>query len=100
MDGNRRNGRRTTSAIVSTAGLVVAGLTGAGVWIGHEVTTTTGTSATDSSTTSTTTSGSSTTDSGTTSSSGTGTGTGTSDQGVSQGTTGASGASDATTTGS
>ncbi|MDK8172136.1 hypothetical protein QP735_06280 [Curtobacterium citreum] len=98
MDGNRRNGRRTTSAIVSTAGLVVAGLTGAGVWIGHEITTTTGTSATDSSTTSTTTSGSSTTDSGTTSSSGTGTGT--SDQGVSQGTTGASGASDATTTGS
>ncbi|GAA3334340.1 hypothetical protein HP467_11040 [Curtobacterium albidum] len=98
MDGNRRNGRRTTSAIVSTAGLVVAGLTGAGVWIGHEVTTTTGTSATDSSTTSTTTSGSSTTDSGTTSSSGTGTGT--SDHGVSQGTTGGSGASDATTTGS
>lgn len=98
MDGNRRNGRRTTSAIVSTAGLVVAGLTGAGVWIGHEVTTTTGTSATDSSTTSTTTSGSSTTDSGTTSSSGTGTGT--SDHGVSQGTIGGSGASDATTTGS
>ena len=75
----RGNGRRpgwTTSALVSVGGLVVAALTGAGVWFGHEQATT---GSADSSTS----------DAGTSS-----------DQGVSQGTTGGSGSSDATTTGS
>ncbi|MCC8906809.1 hypothetical protein [Curtobacterium sp. GD1] len=81
----RGNGRRpgwTTSALVSVGGLVVAALTGAGVWFGHEQATT---GSADSSTS----------DAGTSSDAGTAT-----DQGVSQGTTGGSGSSDATTTGS
>jgi hypothetical protein len=87
----RGNGRRpgwTTSALVSVGGLVVAALTGAGVWFGHEQATT---GSADSSTS----------DAGTSSDAGTATDSGTSsDQGVSQGTTGGSGSSDATTTGS
>ncbi|WP_336697855.1 hypothetical protein [Curtobacterium sp. USHLN213] len=93
----RGNGRRpgwTTSALVSVGGLVVAALTGAGVWFGHEQATT---GSADSSTSDAGTS----TDSGTSSDTGTSTDAGTStDQGVSQGTTGGSGSSDATTAGS
>ncbi|MFJ2980189.1 hypothetical protein ACIPEP_15160 [Curtobacterium sp. NPDC087082] len=93
----RGNGRRpgwTTSALVSVGGLVVAALTGAGVWFGHEQATT---GSADSSTSDARTSS----DAGTSTDSGTSSDTGTStDQGVSQGTTGGSGSSDATTTGS
>lgn len=114
--GSGRRSARITSALVSAGGLVVAMVTGAGLWLGHEQastssdTSTSSSSSTDSSSSADTstntdastqptdaatgsTSGSGTTDSGTTDSA-----TSDSDTGVSQGTTG--GASDTTTTGS
>ncbi len=99
----RGNGRRpgwTTSALVSVGGLVVAALTGAGVWFGHEQATT-GSSDSSTSDAGTSSDAGTATDSGTSSDTGSSTDSGTSsDQGVSQGTTGGSGSSDATTTGS
>ncbi|MCT9620627.1 hypothetical protein [Curtobacterium sp. C2H10] len=99
----RGNGRRpgwTTSALVSVGGLVVAALTGAGVWFGHEQATT-GSADSSTSDAGTSSDAGTATDSGTSSDTGSSTDSGTSsDQGVSQGTTGGSGSSDATTTGS
>ncbi|MBT1669358.1 hypothetical protein KK092_08195 [Curtobacterium flaccumfaciens pv. flaccumfaciens] len=109
--GSGRRSARITSALVSVGGLVVAMVTGAGLWLGHgQASTSSDTStsssadtsdsstqptdaATDSTSGSDSSTGSGTTDSGTTDS-----GTTDSDTGVSQGTTG--GASDTTTTGS
>ncbi|WJX99969.1 hypothetical protein [Curtobacterium sp. 458] len=81
------NGRkRTTSSLVSIGGLVVAMVTGAGLWVGHEQ----GTASNDSGTSdSSSTSGSSDSDSSSTSTGG---------SGVTQGSQNSS--SDATTTGS
>ncbi|GAA3339398.1 hypothetical protein GCM10017714_14770 [Curtobacterium pusillum] len=85
--GNGRRSARITSALVGAGGLVVAMVTGVGLWFGHE----------QAGTTENTTSGTSTesTTSGTSTESGTST-----DQGVTQGSTGGTGTSDATTTGS
>ena len=87
--GIKPNGRRprTTSSLVSIGGLVIALITGAGFWVGHEEAGTADTSTSTSTSTSTD----------------TGTGTGTqsdtsSSNGVSQGNTATS--PDATTTGS
>ncbi|MFS2030476.1 hypothetical protein ACEN85_10250 [Curtobacterium sp. CT11-45] len=99
----RGNGRRpgwTTSALVSVGGLVVAALTGAGVWFGHEQATT-GSAESSTSDAGTSTDSGTSSDTGTSTDAGTSSDTGTStDQGVTQGTTGGSGSSDATTTGS
>ncbi|SDQ41514.1 hypothetical protein SAMN02800687_1791 [Curtobacterium sp. UNCCL20] len=88
-----RNGRRTrtTSALVTVGGLVVAAVTGAGVWFGHEQGGTTDSSTSTESSTSTGTSS----DTGSSSDSST-----SSDQGVSSGNSSSTGSSDATTTGS
>lgn len=88
--GNGRRSARVTSALVSLGGLVVATVTGAGLWIGHEQSGTTGS----------TTNGTSSS-SGTSTGSGSSTGSGASSSGSDQGVTqGGSGSSDATTTGS
>jgi len=110
--GSGRRSARITSALVSVGGLVVAMVTGAGLWLGHEQASTSSDTSTSSSSSSDSSSSDSSssadtstntdssapptdaaTDSGTTDS-----GTSDSDTGVSQGTTG--GASDTTTTGS
>ena len=85
--GTKPNGRRsrTTSSLVSIGGLVIALITGAGFWVGHEE------------------AGTADTSTGTSASTDTSTGTGTqsdtsSSNGVSQGNTATS--PDATTTGS
>ncbi|MCS5493211.1 hypothetical protein [Curtobacterium flaccumfaciens] len=108
--GSGRRSARITSALVSVGGLVVAMVTGAGLWLGHEQASTSSDTSTSSSADTSTNTDSSTqptdstsdsdssTGSGTTGSGTTESGTSDSDTGVSQGTTG--GASDTTTTGS
>ncbi|KTR08666.1 hypothetical protein NS184_05510 [Curtobacterium luteum] len=92
------NGRKwTTSSLVSLGGLVVAMVTGAGLWVGHEQ----GTTSTDTSTSSgsSTSSSSGSSDSSSTSGSSDSSSTsGSSSSGVTQGSQNSS--SDATTTGS
>ncbi|MBB1196976.1 hypothetical protein [Curtobacterium flaccumfaciens] len=106
--GSGRRSARITSALVSVGGLVVAMVTGAGLWLGHEQASTSTSSDTSTSSSADTSTDSSTqpTDAATDSTSGSGTsesgttdsGTSDSDTGVSQGATG--GTSDTTTTGS
>ncbi|MFZ6990829.1 hypothetical protein ACO0E1_02955 [Curtobacterium sp. RRHDQ66] len=89
-DSGKRSAR-ITSALVGAGGLVVALVTGGGLWLGHTEAATTGDTGTSTST-------STDTDTGTSTDTGASAGTGTSsDTGVSQGTTGGT---DATTTGS
>ena len=95
--GNGRRGGLTTSALVSVGGVIVAAVTGVGLWFGHEQASTTEGSTSE---TQTSTDAQSSTDTGTSSDTGTSTDTGTAtDQGVTQGGSSA-GDSDATTTGS
>ena len=83
--GNGRRGGLTTSALVSVGGVIVAAVTGVGLWFGHEQASTTEGSTSE---TQTSTDTQSSTDTGTST-----------DQGVTQGGSSA-GDSDATTTGS
>ncbi|SOC88249.1 hypothetical protein SAMN05660766_1949 [Curtobacterium sp. 314Chir4.1] len=83
--GNGRRGGLTTSALVSVGGVIVAAVTGVGLWFGHEQASTTEGSTSE---TQTSTDTQSSTDTGTAT-----------DQGVTQGGSSA-GDSDATTTGS
>jgi len=83
--GNGRRGGLTTSALVSVGGVIVAAVTGVGLWFGHEQASTTEGSTSE---TQTSTDTQSSTDTGTAT-----------DRGVTQGGSSA-GDSDATTTGS
>ncbi len=95
-----RNGRTwTTSSLVSLGGLVVAMVTGAGLWVGHEQSaTSTDTGTSSSGTSSSTDTGTSSSGTGSSTESGTSSDSSSSSTGVTQGSQNSS--SDATTTGS